>query len=212
MENTALNIRVDTREKGKIITRLEGLSGVSLEFTEMDLGDYLLPGDLIIERKSATDLILSVVDKSLWDKVAKLKSQHEHVVYIVEGDLYTARFHQQALDVHRALAMMVVGHGVSVLPSPDADNSAMLIYLLGLASAQGAASIERVGKPTIRVDAQRYLLGSLPNIDEDRAKALLKRFGSARKALAATAEELAQVDGIDQETADRIVEVLEYGG
>nr|WP_296750918.1 ERCC4 domain-containing protein [Thioalkalivibrio sp.] len=211
MNAPALHIRVDTRERGRIITRLEGLPGVTLESVEMDLGDYLLPGDLIVERKSATDLILSVVDRSLWDKVAKLRSQHERVVYIVEGDLYTARFHQQALDIHRALAMMVVTHGVTVLPSPDADNSGMLIYLLGLAAAEGAAATERPDKPTIRRDAQLYLLASLPGVDADRAEALLRHFGSARAVLAADADTLAQVEGMDAERAARIAEVLEYG-
>ena len=211
MNSPALHVRVDTREKGRIITRLESLAGVTLEFVEMDLGDYLLPGDLIIERKSATDLILSVVDRSLWDKVAKLRSQHEQVVYIVEGDLYTARFHQQALDIHRALAMMVVTHGVTILPSPDAENSGMLIYLLGLAAAEGIATAERPGKPTIRRDAQLYLLASLPGVDSDRAEALLRHFGSARAVLAADADALAAVEGMDIERASRITEVLEYG-
>jgi ERCC4-type nuclease len=212
MNAPALHVRVDTRERGRIINRLEALPGVTLEWVEMDLGDYLLPGDLIIERKSATDLILSVVDRSLWDKVAKLRSQHERVVYIVEGDLYTARFHQQALDIHRALATMVVTHGVTLLPSPDADNSGMLIYLLGLAAAEGATTAERPGKPAIRRDAQLYLLASLPGIDADRAEALLRHFGSARAALAADADALAQVEGMDAERAARIAEVLEYGG
>ncbi|MFW5452153.1 ERCC4 domain-containing protein [Thioalkalivibrio sulfidiphilus] len=212
MNAPQLPIQVDNREKGRIIKRLEGIEGVSLEFVDMELGDYLLPGDLVIERKSATDLILSVVDQSLWAKVAKLKSQHAQVAYIIEGDLYSARFHQQALDIHRALAMMVVGHGVSILPSPDADNSGMLIYLMGLASAQGAASGERLGKPTIRRDAQLYLLGSLPGVDADRAEALLRHFGSARAALAADAETLALVEGIDPDSAARIAEVLDFRG
>jgi ERCC4-type nuclease len=211
MNAPALHIRVDTREKGRVIKRLEGLAGVTLEFAEMDVGDYLLPGDLVVERKSATDLILSVVDRSLWDKVAKLKSQHSRVVYIIEGDLYAARFHQQALDIHRALAAMVVGHGVSVLPSPDPDNSGMLIYLLGLASTQGEGATERPGKPTIRRDAQLYLLGALPGVDPDRAEALLRHFGTARKVLSADAGALAAVEGIDDECAARIAAVLEYG-
>lgn len=211
MNTPSLLIRVDTRERGRILERLRDLSGVTLETVEMELGDYLLPGDLIVERKSATDLILSVVDKSLWDKVAKLRTQYERVVYIIEGDLYTARFHQQALDIHRALAVMTVNYGVTVLPSPDADNSGMLIYLMGLASQAGPGREERPGKPSIRRDAQLYLLGALPGVDSDRAEALLRRFGSAHAALNASAEELIEVDGLDDATAERIVSVLRYG-
>lgn len=210
MTQPSLPIQVDTRERGKIIKRLEALEGVTLQFTEMDVGDYLLPGDLIIERKSAVDLILSVVDQSIWDKVAKLRNQYTQVVYIIEGDLYTARFHQQALDIHRALARMVVAHGVSILPSPDADNSGMLIYLLGLAALQPSGGGDRIGKPSIRRDAQVFLLSGLPGIDNDKAETLLNHFGSARKALAAPAETLSTVEGISEETAEKIQQTLDY--
>ena len=210
MSTPELNIRVDTRERGKIIQRLEGMEGVHLAFEEMDVGDYILPNDMAIERKSATDFILSVVDKTIWDKVAKLKSQHEQVVYIIEGDVYTARFHQKALDIHRAFAHMITDQGVSLLPSPDAENSAMLIYLLGLAGLPNAASPERAAKPPKRREAALHILSALPGIDADRAEALFKRFKGARGALNATSAELQTVEGIDAATAERIVEVLEF--
>ncbi|OYV76778.1 MAG: hypothetical protein B7Z66_07495 [Chromatiales bacterium 21-64-14] len=133
-----LQIRVDTRERGKLIKRLEQLEGVILTFVELEVGDYILPGGIVVEHKSATDLILSVVDESLWENVKKLGDTYDKVVYIVEGDPYTARFHQKALDIHRAMAHMTIAKDVSILPSPDADNSAMLIYLMGLAALERA--------------------------------------------------------------------------
>ena len=136
MSTPEFTIRVDTRERGKIIKSLEAIEGLNLAFEEMEVGDYILPNGVAIERKSSTDLILSVVDKSIWGKVAKLREQYAKVIYIIEGDLYTARFHQQPMDIHRALAHMVIAHDVAVLPSPDAENSAMMVYLLALAALE----------------------------------------------------------------------------
>jgi ERCC4-type nuclease len=211
MTTDTIEIVVDTRERGKIIQKLESLEGLRLERRELDVGDYILPDGVVIERKSATDLILSVVDQSLWDKVAKLSASYRRVVYLVEGDLYTARFHQKSLDIHRALSDMIVHRDVSVLPSPDGENSAMLIYLMAQQAAGSPASM-RTNEPTIRRDAQLYLLQGLPGIDEDRAEAMLRHFKSARRALAADAAELAQIEGLDSVTAERIAEVLNYQG
>jgi ERCC4-type nuclease len=48
-------------------------------------------------------------------------------------------------------------------------------------------------------------------VDPDRAEALLRHFGSARKVFAADASALAAVEGIDDERAARIAAMLEYG-
>jgi ERCC4-type nuclease len=106
---------------------------------------------------------------------------------------------------------MIVHRDVSVLPSPDGENSAMLIYLMAQQAA-GPASNRRTNEPTIRRDAQLYLLQGLPGIDEDRAEAMLRHFKSARRALTADAAELAQIQGIDDAMAERIAEVLNYQG
>jgi len=129
-----LRIRVDHRERGKILKHLEEAEGVRLEMAELEFGDYVLPNNVVVERKSATDFILSVVDEGLWVNIQGLEQTYSRIVYIIEGDPYVARFHQKALDVHRAFARMVIKHGIAVLPSADADHTAMLIYLMGLAA------------------------------------------------------------------------------
>jgi len=205
-----VTIRVDTNQRGKIIRRLEDIEDAQLEFGDLDRGDYELPTGVRVARKSATDLILGVVEKTLWDEVAALRSEAERVVYVIEGDLYTARFHQQPLDVHRALSHMIIVQGAWVLPSPDAEHSGMLIYLLARAAQDGGAPFDRIQKPEKRRDGQRYLLTALPGIDTDRANNLLRHFKSARAVLAASAEELAEVDGIDSELAERVSRMLDY--
>ncbi len=138
MSVTPFSIKADRRERGRILKRLEEAEGVQLEMVDLEFGDYLLPNEIVVERKSATDFILSVVDEGLWVNIENLERLHARIVYIIEGDPYVARFHQKALDVHRAFARMVVQHNISVLPSADADHSAMLIYLMGLVALEQA--------------------------------------------------------------------------
>ena len=72
--NKPVRILADTGEKGKIIKKLEAIPGVTLDFEPLDLGDYILGEGVAVERKSATDFILSIVDKSLIDSAAQLKA------------------------------------------------------------------------------------------------------------------------------------------
>jgi excinuclease ABC subunit C len=52
------------------------------------------------------------------------------------------------------------------------------------------------------------LLDDVPGLGEVRRKALISRFGSLRKIRAATVEEIAQVPGIGERTAEAIVAAL----
>jgi excinuclease ABC subunit C len=56
------------------------------------------------------------------------------------------------------------------------------------------------------------LLDDVPGLGEVRRKALISRFGSLRKIRAASVEEIAQVPGIGQRTAEAIVGALSPQG
>jgi len=207
----SVRILADEGEKGKIIQKLEEFPGVTLEYDSLETGDYILGNGVVVERKSATDFILSVVDKSLLDSTAELKAAFERPVFLVEGDMYEARFHQKAFDVHVALAYMSVVQRVPVLYSPDAQTSAPLIYAMA-ADAQhslGQGEPARLHKPAIRPEQQQYLLQGLPGVGAFEAEALLTQFDSPAGVFAASEESLAAVDGIGAETAARIREILD---
>jgi ERCC4-type nuclease len=208
---TSVDITVDTRERGRIVKALEALPGVRLDFAELDCGDYLLANGVAIERKSSTDFILSIVDRSLFEKVARLKARYARPLYIVEGDMFTMRFHQKAFDVHTALAYLSVTHQVPVVNSPDVEQTAMLIYLMAAEAQRDPAQRPdaRLDKPSVRTEAQRYLVEGLPGIDADRAEELLRRFGTAERIFAADEAALQSQGALSPELARRIREVVE---
>ncbi len=204
------HVIASSAEKGPIIQKLEQIPGVELEFAELAVGDYLLDHGLVVERKSATDFILSVVDKRLPDEVGKLTAEHARPVYVIEGDLYEPRFHQKAFDVHLALSWMSVLHGIPVLPSRDAESSAVLVYAMA-ADAQhrlGQPASHRAGDPKARGEAQRYLVEGLPGVDAGGAEALLERFGTPAAVFAASVENLVAA-GLEEKAAQRIRRTLD---
>lgn len=205
-----VQIQVHTRQKGKIVQKLEAIEGVATEIVEPEIGDFIIDARTAVIKKSATDFILNVVDKSLADQVGKWKITYERPILLLEGDIFNPRFHQKAFDVHWALSYLTILQAVPVLVSPDVDSSAMLIYCLAAHSQEAVAhNIQRSTPPKIKREAQKHLLQGLPGVDEETAEGLLKHFGSARQVLAAEHEALC--DALDTQRAERITKILDHG-
>ncbi|MHB1529728.1 MAG: ERCC4 domain-containing protein [Acidiferrobacteraceae bacterium] len=205
-----VHLKVDRREKGRIIEQLQVLPLVHLEIMDLDCGDYLGAGGLAVERKSATDFILSIVDKSLYESAARLKSRYAHPVYLVEGDLFTRRFHQKAFDMHAALAYLTVLHSIPVLSSPDSEQSAMLIYLMAAEAEHrlGQPLDMRIEHPVTTTDAQLYFLQGLPGIDGERAERLLQELHTVTAVLEASDAEWRAFADLDDQSIAEIRAVL----
>jgi ERCC4-type nuclease len=136
-EQRTITIKVDTREKNTGVVKFwnerpSQFPGLSIEFMEMDHGDYVIGNSTVIERKSTTDFMLSVMDKHLLDNLTALKKTFEQVIYIVEGDFYAPRFHSDPAKLQQAIAYMTVKENSPLVPSPGPQSTAELIYAMAL--------------------------------------------------------------------------------
>ena len=185
--------------------------GLTVHTAELDSGDYDLGNGVIVERKSATDFTLAIMDKRLFGEIGKLKSSSDHPIYIVEGDMYTGRFHTDPIVVREAIAWMTVMQGVPVVPSPEEAFTAELLYTMAVQAQHGFGSpiVMRSSKPFDPRTGQSYLVEGLPGITHTLAQALLDHFGSAAAVFAAPAEQMALVPGITQPAALRMRKVLD---
>lgn len=203
-------IVVDEKQKGKGLQQLDKL-GARLEFRKLEHGDYLLSDEAVVAVKSGTDFILNVVDGSLLDNVNRLRAEYERVILIVEGDYFTARFHQTAFDVHKGIGKLTILQQVPVLYSPGPEHTGALIFYLAenLQHHLEAAQDMRSNAPTLRFEAVQYLLEGLPGVGSEMAERLYKHFGTAQAVFAADVEALSEVEGMDEAKAKKIRRILE---
>jgi ERCC4-type nuclease len=62
-----IEIVADNREmKSGVLTHLSALPGVHLEWKDLTVGDYIVVGEAIFERKSASDFAASLNDQRLF--------------------------------------------------------------------------------------------------------------------------------------------------
>jgi len=77
---------VDKREEKSGVPKILLKLGVSLRYEFLEVGDYLLPGDILIERKEVGDFLSSLLDGRLFDQASNLVEVSENPTILIEGD------------------------------------------------------------------------------------------------------------------------------
>jgi len=205
-----VTIIADSREsRAGIAAKLARIPGVTVEQAELSSGDFLIGGGIAVERKAASDFVLSIMEGRLFDQLARMAIEHERAVVLVEGDIYETRsaISHEALD--GALSYIGLLSGATLMFSPGLGRTPYLLHRMAL-HAQHGLGYEvplRSNKPKGPAAAQ-FLLEGLPTVGPKAAQLLLAHFGSPRAVFSATREALLSVKGIGPKSADAILSVL----
>jgi Fanconi anemia group M protein len=208
-----MEIVADDRERGAgVIEALLGCEGLAVRVRRLRLGDYLVDGRLLVERKTVRDFAVSILDRRLFSQVYRMvQTGGKRICLILEGsgsDLLATGMSREALQ--GALTTVTLVHGMPVLRSRDPRETASLIATASRQLEARALGLPpRHGyKPKSMERVRLALLQAVPGVGRTRAKALLERFDTPTKLCAATRDELAAVRGIGDTTARSLWEVL----
>lgn len=206
-----VHIIVDTREDRSLIaTGLEKLPGVTIERKELASGDFIISPNCAVERKSARDFLISVMEGRMFDQIARMQIEYEHVVVMIEGNPYETRSNMAPEAIDGALSYLSLLSGVKVMFSPNVSVSPRLLWRMSLHMTHGLGyeiSL-RAGKPKELGAGARYLIEGLPGVGPSMAKTLLSYFGSPYNVFTATVDDLVKVKGVGKLSAEKIVLAL----
>ena len=207
-----LKIIVDSRESRSGLARELSALGAEIQAEELEVGDYVLCTGLAVERKEATDFVLSILDRRIFEQVELMKSTYERPFVIVEGDIYSTRSSIDPNALLGAISYISVIKGIPILETRDTRQTAQLLMTMCRHAVEGLGYevALRGAKPKDRTTQAQFVVEGLPAVGPSAAKKLLAHFGSAHSVLSATKEDLRKVAGIGQKTAEVIREVLEF--
>jgi len=204
----ALQVIVDDREVvSGIVPELQEMEGVAVAIQRLPVGDYLIGGKLLVERKTLADFAASIKDGRLLRQASRLASCPFRRALILEGtadDLLRTRMRREAIQ--GAIISITIIFGIPLLRSRDPKESArLLIYAAKQIGNMSSRQLPRSGKrPQGRRRIQIHILQGLPGVGSERARRLLDAFGSVQDVITAQADQLAQVSGIGAKTAQAI--------
>lgn len=204
------SILIDNREP--LWMQNIAIDGAPTVVTQLQCGDmWLATHDeklLIVERKTADDLLASIADGRLFDQAAAMTAMTPWVYIVVQGELIPApngrtiaagRTTGWRWSAVQGALQTVQEMGIAVVYLSEAQID-FHDYIIRLANRD--RSVVRVGatrKPELLAPGM-LLLMALPDVGPDRAKMLLEQTGSAAFALSAMTDDMLNIIGIGAET------------
>ncbi len=185
---------------------------VQVRSSRLEIGDFLLSDRTVVERKTAADFVDSIVDNRLFPQLQEMVGEFSQPLLVIEGeDLYRHRdVHPNA--IRGALSSVALDYGIPILWSTGPEETTELLIAAARREQEDegrTVDIRGERSPTTERDRQEFLVAGLPNVSETLAERLLEEFGTAEAVFTASSTELQQVEGIGEETADRIRDLLE---
>ncbi len=209
-----IEIVVDQRELDSPIAKeLSRREGVRTRLETLEVGDYVLSDRVAVERKSVADFLdtLTGGDRSMFEQVGDAARHYARPVVVIEGDdLYGARnVHHKAIQ--GALASLTVDFGASVLRTTDEDETADLLETVATREQEESdreVSVHGEKQSKTLTEQQEYVIASVAEVGPVTARTLLEQFGSVEAVMTAGEEDLLEVEGVGEVTAERIREVV----
>lgn len=206
-----VRVYADYREESSGIPSMLEFSGILVFRKNLEIGDYILPGGVVIERKTVTDFAHSLFDGRLFEQASRLAESYDTIIYLIEGETREFRFFQDRIrQLYGALASLVFEYDVKLVYSSSPRDSATIIEALArkageTSSGRGLVIHKKPRLSSLR-EWQLYVVSSLPGIGPRLAERLLDHFKTVEAICLASLAELSRVVG--ERRAERIKTLL----
>ena len=206
-----MRITVDYRERASGLLELIRERDVFVEVKPLSFGDYIINDSITIERKTARDFLISIIDGRLFTQLSNLKKHCPCPVVLIEGNPCKTDVEIDPAAIKGALISVETIWYVPIVFTRSKEDSVETLLMMGRQDETYMDVVPLRGgyRPKRLKSRQLYILQGLPKVGPTVAKRLLEHFHSVRQIMNASVEELIAVEGIGMVSAKAIREVLD---
>lgn len=208
-----IKVIADNREMSSSV--VETLNeNVSLEIETLDVGDYIISEECAVERKSVEDLLETIKgERSLFEQAKNLSNEYSKPIYIIEGSmerLYSDNIHDNS--IRGILASLTTDFDIRIITSRNVEDTAKLLE--NIAKREQVEKEDKKfsshGNKKVKSELENieYVVSSIKNVGPETATKLLNEFNSISKICEASEKDLQDVDGIGENKAKEIYNIL----
>jgi len=204
ISHTLPRLIVDTREKNSlVISELIAKKEAEIEFRQLEIGDYLV-GGTVIERKTFSDFISSMLSKRLIQQLKNMQSYNKRLL-ILEGkdfeELEARSYKLNSNAIRGMLLSISLDYQTPIIFTKDSEETAKYLILLAKKQLKGKTEFTlHSRKPQTPGEQKQYIVEAFPNVGPKNARILLKKFKTIKNIVNASKEELEKEIGKKSES------------
>jgi Fanconi anemia group M protein len=180
-------ILVDIHEKNSLVPSFLSKNNITYEFQPLKIGDYII-SNIVIERKTLSDLKSSIITKRIFDQLKNLK-QYPKCFLLIETN------EQEIDNVSKGFILSsALNYKIPIIFSKNEQDTAGYLSLLAKKKEKESISL-RAKIPMNENEQKQFILEGFPGIGPATAKNLLKEFKTIRAIINATKERLEKILG-----------------
>jgi len=205
--NPKTPIIVDTREKQSLITANLIEKKANIKHEQLEIGDYLIQ-DTIIERKTFSDFVSSILDKRIFSQLKEIKKYPNHIL-ILEGFYYNyEEFNVHKNAIRGMLLSIALDYKVPIIYTEDEEDTANFLILTAKRYERPRPNIGLRPSKTFRTEEEQkqFILEGFPGIGPAAAINLLDKFPTLQNIFNSTEKELQTI--LDKNKLDKFLSLL----
>jgi DNA excision repair protein ERCC-4 len=206
-----LKISVDYREKPSGLPDLLVDAGFEVDIAKLPYCDYIINHEISVERKTGRDFVCSIIDGRLFRQASWMRKRTNRPAYLLEGSPYHVDVDIHEKAIKGAMLSIQVAWGIPIIYSRSTEDTCNIFKIIAAQQENQTELLElRHGFRSKRIISKRlYLLQGLPNIGPVMALRLIKHFKTVHRVMTASINELMEVEGVGEDTADKIQDILQ---
>lgn len=205
--NPKTPIIVDIREKQSLITANLIERKANIKHEQLEIGDYLIQ-DTIIERKTFSDFISSIINKRLFDQLKEIK-KYPNYILLVEGFYYNYdEFNVHENAIRGMLLSIAIDYKIPIIYTKDEEDTANFLILTAKRYEKPRPEIPLRHSKTFKTteEQKQFILEGFPGIGPAAAINLLDKFPTLKEIFNTTEEQLKPI--LDENKMKKFLSLL----
>ena len=209
---------IDSREDSRLSRNVEAIFTNTKKPHKkiwLEIGDYVVQSEpsLCIEAKTTADFLQSVKNKRIFNQIDNMDREYDNNILLIYWNLEDAtEYMTKSIKYKIQLKKQFIGALSSMSLHTDikpiwVDNHKTAAHVIAAlyTHAEKKLIIHKQLPKKVRTDDVRIdVLTQIKGLSIDKAKLLLKKFGSIAELVVASQKELCEVEGIGKVTASNI--------